>query len=160
MINQFLIIAFLSLIFTDHIQAQPNQIEKMKQLDDMIGDWVGVSQQIKDDTIEKEVPAYESIKYGLDSHIIIIDLKSETLVLHTIIQYDEEDETYYYHPFSKNGTGKYPAHFEDGKLIVVPKETVRYVFTLSEDGNFTEYGERLIDNKWVRYFQDVFTLIE
>ncbi len=128
---------------------------KMTDLSYMTGEWVGMSKSIKENETTI-VPAYESIKYGLDSNIIIVDLKSETLILHTIISYSEKDSTYYYQPFSKTGTGKYKADFDGKKLVVRPHETVRYNFTLTEDGNFMEYGEKQIKGEWKKYFEDTF----
>lgn len=142
------------------ISAQKPESNPMLNLDFMIGNWLGMSTTYGSDGSSASVPAYESIQYGLDQHIVTIDLKSETLVLHTVITYDIKDETYYYHPFSKKGSGKYPASFEDGKLIVRPNDETRYIFTSTAEGNFTEYGEKLVDGKWVKTFEDVFERID
>ncbi len=131
--------------------------EKMEQLAYMVGEWVGISTVYENGTISKQVPAYEKISYDLDKTILVIQLNSELLQLHTIIQYDEKDSTYYYHPFSKKGARKLPAEFKDGRLIVWSTDTNRFIFSKTSNEGFREYGERLIDGKWVKYFEDVFT---
>ena len=145
----------LSVFSISDSKAQSSKKQELKKLDYMIGEWVGVSKSFKNDSVN-EVPAYESIQYMLDSNIIEINLKSETLVLHTIITYSEQDSTFYYHPFSKSGSGKYKALFDGERLIVTPHKTVRYIFTATPDGHFQEYGERLTDGTWIRYFEDTF----
>ena len=99
----------------------------------------------------------ENIAYDLDSSILVLQLNSESLLLHTIIYYDEEDKTFYYYPFSKRGVRPAPASFINGQLIVQSSETKRFVFGSTDDGGFREYGEVLTNGKWVKYFQDDFT---
>lgn len=135
--------------------GQSVQQEKMKQLNYMIGDWLGTSTLYKNDTIDKQVPAFEKIAYKLDQNIITIDLQSESLQLHTIIYYDETAETYYYNPYSSKGARKLTAKFEDGKFIVKASENSRFIFTLTPEGDFHEYGERFENGKWSKFFEDI-----
>lgn len=125
----------------------------------MVGDWVGTSTTYKNDSVATKIPAFEKISYKLDEHIITIDLYSELLQLHTIIFYDEEEKTYYYNPYYKKGSAKYKAEFKEGKFIVWPSETKRFVFKLTPEGNFQEYGEILDKGRWVTYFKDNFKKI-
>ncbi|MEM6516122.1 MAG: hypothetical protein AAF688_08050 [Bacteroidota bacterium] len=128
----------------------------MKQLDFMVGEWLGTSKTIKSDTVFSEIPAYEKIDYKLDGNIITIDLSSKSLQLHTVIYYSETDKTYYYNPYYKSGSARYPATFENGKFVVKASDSKRFIFTTDETGNFTEYGEQLMDRKWKVYFKDSF----
>ena len=130
--------------------------EKMSQLSFLVGEWIGTSKSFKNGKLEKEIAAFEKIEYQLDNHILTVDLNSESLQLHTVIYYDEEDKTYYYNPFYKTGAAKYKAEFDGKKLIVKPSAKKRFVFILDKQGNFTEYGEILTNGKWVKYFEDVF----
>lgn len=130
--------------------------EKVKQLEFLTGNWVGISTSIKDGEVINETPAYQKISFDLDSSIVFIQLKSTSLQLHTIIQYDEKESTYFYHPFSKSGMRKLPATLEDGKLIVNANAKTRFIFSRLEDGRFREYGEKLIEGKWEMHFQDTF----
>lgn len=139
------------------ISAQSLKKEKMEQLDYMVGEWVGTSSSYKNGELINQVPAFEKISYDLNKSIIVIELNSETLKLHTIIYFDEADGTYYYNPFSENGARKLPATFTDGRFVVQANESKRFIFEKYEENGFREYGEELIDGQWVKYFEDVFT---
>jgi hypothetical protein len=149
-----LLTAFFTLCFFK-VAAQSEQQEKMALLSFMVGDWVGTSRSFKEgETIA--VPAYETIQYKIDQHIITIDLLSETLLIHTVIYYDPDEATYYYCPYYKNGAAKYRGEFKDGKFLVWFNESRRLTFHLTPQGEFQEYGENLIDGQWQKYFEDTF----
>ena len=145
----FSTITFLSI-------AQEVTSNKMAQLEFMVGEWIGISKTYDNGKLIRQVPAYESVYYDLDSSLLVLQFNSETLQLHTIIYFDDKKGTYSYNAFSKRGVRPAPAILKDGKLIVQSTETKRFIFTRTEDGGFREYGEKLIDGKWVLYFQDDF----
>ena len=159
--NRVLII-LLSFFLLGHtaLIGQNNKKEKMEALSFLIGDWVGTSKILKNGLVEKEVPAFQKISYDLNQHIIVIELQSELLQLHTIIYFDEETSQYMYNPFSEKGVRKYPAELIDGKFIVSASEKNRFVFSRKSENTFQEYGESLKDGKWIRYFEDNFTDIQ
>lgn len=128
---------------------------KMKALSFMIGDWVGTSTTYEKGKVKDEVPAFQKISYDLDSTIIVIELHSELLQLHTIIYYDENTEQYSYNPYSKSGVRQLPAELIDGKLVVHASDSKRFIFSSTETG-FREYGEKLKNGKWEKYFEDIF----
>ncbi|SHJ08062.1 hypothetical protein [Aquimarina spongiae] len=129
--------------------------EKMGNLSFMIGEWIGTSSIFQKDSIVK-VPAYEKVAYKLDKNIITIDLKSQSLQLHTVIHYDEKEGSYYYTPYSKGRGGKkYKGIYQDGKFIVAFSQSKRIVFGLTEEGHFIEYGEQLKNGEWQKYFEDI-----
>ncbi|MEL6720700.1 MAG: hypothetical protein AAFP82_18490 [Bacteroidota bacterium] len=132
----------------------------MKQLNFMVGDWVGISTTYENGEIATQVPAFQKIQYAVDGNIITIDLHSETLQLHTVIYYDEEQETYYYNPYYKKGTARYTAEYAEGKLVVTKNETTRFIFNKTSENGFQEYGERLENGEWVKYFEDNFKDIQ
>jgi len=146
--------AFLLLMHT--LSGQSVSQQKMDSLHFMVGQWVGISTSIKDGKVVSEIPAFQSIKYALNKHAILIDLKSESLQLHTVIRYDEKDKTYYYNPFSERGARKLPADFENGKFIVRASDTKRFIFERTGPNSFREYGENFENGKWVKYFEDKF----
>ena len=76
--------------------------------------------------------------------------------LHTVITYSLAENTYYYHPFTKNRAGKYKGLYKDGKFIVYFNENRRLIFERTEEGAFHEYGEQLKNGKWEKYFEDLF----
>jgi hypothetical protein len=153
-INGYLI-PFLLLLSVSAFSQNIKQ-EKMAQLGILVGEWVGTSKIYENGEVTKEVPAFEKISYDLDSSILVVELNSQSLQLHTIIYYDEEDQTYYYYPFSKRGVNRATATFENGRLIVRPNNERRYIFGRTPDGGFREFGEKLVEGKWVKYFQDDF----
>jgi hypothetical protein len=136
--------------------AQNLKQEKMEQLDFLVGEWIGTSKIYENGVVTKEGAAYENIFYDLDKSILVIELNTEFLQLHTIIQYDEQDQKYYYHRFSKAGAARYPAEYQDGQLIVWRDEKTRFFFGQTPEGGFREYGEQLIDGEWVKTFEDTF----
>ncbi|GGG45108.1 hypothetical protein GCM10011414_13320 [Croceivirga lutea] len=133
------------------------QNEKMEQLNFMVGEWIGTTKSYENGKVTKEGAAFQRIQYDLEKSILVIELNTEFLLLHTIIYYDAKDETYYYYPFSKNGVSRYPASFIDGKLVVQPNDARRFTFSQTTDGGFREHGEQLVDGEWITYFEDTFT---
>jgi hypothetical protein len=149
-----LIVGLLSL--SPSLSAQDLKQEKMEQLRFLVGEWIGHSRIYENGELIKEGAAYEKISYDLDQHILVIELNTEFLQLHTIILYDEEDQSYYYHRFSREGAARYPATFTDGQLVVQKDTQTRFFFGPSPKGGFREYGQQLIDGQWVKTFEDTF----
>ena len=146
---------FLCIMVISSISGQTLRQKKMEKLNFMIGEWVGTSTSFKNDTISKQVPAFEKISYSLDKNLITIDLHSQSLQLHTVIYYNEKDEKFYYTPYSKRGTGTYPATYNEGEFTVWFSEKRRLIFRLTPEGNFQEYGEKLEKGIWSKYFEDI-----
>ena len=148
---------FIVLIFLcNSVFAQNLKQEKMEQLSFLVGEWIGTSKVYKDGVVTKKGTAYENISYDLDQNILVIHLNTEFLQLHTIIRYDEEDQKYHYHRFSKEGAAIYPAEFKDGQLIVWRDEKTRFFFGRTPEGDFQEYGEQFINGEWTKTFEDTF----
>ena len=137
--------------------AQDNNQAKMEQLSFLVGEWIGTSKIYENGIVTKQGAAFEKISYDLERSILVIELNTEFLQLRTIVNYDDKDQKYYYHRFSKDGFAKYPAEFKDGKLIVWKNEKTRFFFGRTPEGNFQEYGEQMINGKWTKTFEDTFT---
>jgi hypothetical protein len=131
--------------------------DKMERLSFLVGEWVGTSKIYENGMVTRQGSAYEKISYDLYKSILIIELNTEFLQLRTIVNYDEKDEKYYYHRFSKEGFARYPAEYKDGKLIVWRDEKTRFFFGRTSEGNFLEYGEQMINGQWTKTFEDTFT---
>jgi hypothetical protein len=151
-----LFLSVIALYTVSVISAQSIKQEKMQALSFMVGEWVGTSSMFQQGELTEQVPAFERISYDLDSSIIVIELNSSLLQLHTIIRYDEEKATYEYYAFSENRAGMLPASLLDGRLVVQANKTKRYIFEPHGEHGFREYGEQLIDGEWQIYFEDVF----
>lgn len=141
-----------SSVFTQNIKK-----DKMEHLSFLIGEWVGTSKIYENGMVTRQGSAYEKISYDLNKSILVIELNTEFLQLRTIVNYDEKDEKYYYHRFSKEGFARYPAEYKDGKLIVWRDEKTRFFFGRTSEGNFLEYGEQMINGQWTKTFEDTFT---
>ena len=148
----FVVLFFLG----NSVLAQNVKQEKMEQLNFLIGEWVGTTKIYENGVVTKQGAAYENISYDLDKSILVIELNTEFLQLHTIVNYDEKDQKYYYHRFSKEGAAIYPAEFKNGQLIVWRDEKTRFFFGSTPEGGFQEYGEKLINGKWTKTFEDTF----
>ena len=144
------------LILSNAVFSQNEKQEKMELLSFMTGEWIGTSKVYENGVVTKEGSAYQKISYDLDKSILVIELNTEFLQLHTIIYYDEKEEKYYYYPFSKRGVSKYPAEYKNGQLIVWSSDKNRFIFSRTSDGGFREYGERLVNGTWTKYFEDTF----
>ncbi|MTB53530.1 hypothetical protein [Lewinella sp. W8] len=138
------------------LHAQSVQQEKMEQLSFLVGEWVGTSKIFDNGVVSRAGAAYEKIAYDLDKNILVIELNTEFLQLHTIVTYDEKDQRFNYHRFSKDGAAIYPAEFRDGQLVVWRDDKTRFFFGSTPGGGFREYGERLVDGEWVKTFEDTF----
>ena len=148
----FLVWVFLLTSMT----AQNTEKDKMEQLSFLVGEWIGSSKIYENGIVIKQGVAFEKISFDLNKRILVIELNSEFLQLRTIVNYDKIDQKYYYNRFSKEGFARYPAEYKDGKLIVLKDKKTRFFFTKTTDGNFQEYGEKLIGGEWIRSFEDNF----
>jgi hypothetical protein len=147
---------YLLLFLSNVLVGQSPKQEKMEQLQFLVGEWVGTSKIYENGVLAKAGAAYEHISYDLEKHILVIELNTEFLQLRTIVLYDEKDQKYYYHRFSKDGAAVYPAEFKEGQLIVWKNDTTRFFFGSTPNGGFREYGEQLVNGKWIKTFEDTF----
>lgn len=146
----------LIFVLSNSVFGQSLKKAKMEQLNFLIGEWVGTTKAYENGVVTRQGTAYENISYDLDKSILVIELNTEFLQLHTIVYYDETDQKYYYHRFSKEGAARYPAEFKDGQLIVWKDEKTRFFFGSTSEGDFQEYGEQLINGEWIKTFEDKF----
>lgn len=154
-----LLLTILILVTPKFSEAQ-NEHSDMAQLDFMVGNWIGTSALINMDTISSEVPAHQKISYDLNKSILIIQHKSESLQLHTIVHYDKKDSTFYYTPYSERGVRKLRAEIKGGNFVVNASDSKRFVFKRLDKNSFTEYGEKLENGRWIRYFEDRYVIVQ
>ncbi len=136
------------------IQAQTEK-EALGKLSFMIGNWEGNSTAFLEKS-NKSVDVTENVSYKMNGSLVVLDVKSPWIELHTIISYSVKDQCYYYHPFSKKGLrDKYKGNFEDNVFRVYFSKERRLTFTLTKEDYFHEFGENLKDGKWEKYFEDI-----
>ena len=141
------------LVSGNMLYGQENEKEALAKLSFMMGNWEGTSTVYGDTT--KRVSVSEKVHYMLDGNLLVLEVNSSLIQLHTVISYSLKDGAYYYHPFSKRGGGTYKGEVKDQKFIVTFGEERRLVFERTDKGAFHEYGEKLVDNQWEKYFEDL-----
>ncbi len=149
----FVAILFISLLSSKRTYAQQSEKEAMSKLSFLIGNWKGSSTSFKNGT-QSSVTVHEEVKYIMDGNLLILNVKSPNIQLHTVINYSLKDSTYYYQPFSKTGSGKYKGQLQANQFVVYFNDQRRLVFEKTKDGEFHEYGEKLENNIWEKYFED------
>lgn len=139
--------------------AQSEEKKAMAKLSFMVGDWKGEGKSFSTngETISQ---VKEQVRYDLDGEILVLRVRNSrdgetTLKLHTIIYYNKEDGYYYYNAFRKSGARPFKGKVENGKFVCSINGNYRLTFQKTEEGAFNEYGERLIDGKWVKNFEDI-----
>ena len=153
------ILTIFILCFFLSIHAQTAEQKAMKKLSFMIGDWKGTGTSYP----KAENKPYETkatVRYDLDGELIVLRHRSmrdskNILALHTLIYYNKEDGFYYYNAYRRSGARPFQCKVNEGKLICEINGNYRLTFQRTDKGEFNEFGERLIDGKWVKNFEDI-----
>lgn len=157
-ISRYAIIAFLFII-NQTLSGQSIEKEAMSKLSFMIGNWKGSGTSFP----EKEGSKYDvlsKVTYDLDGELLVLRHRSfreatAVLSLHTVIYYNKEDQYYYYNAYTKRGSRPFKGKITNDKLVLYLGENYRLIFQKTEEGKFNEYGEKLVDNKWIKNFEDI-----
>ncbi len=158
--KHFVTSLFTFLILVSASLNAQEEKEALSKLSFMTGNWKGVSISYGKNGKQK-VDVTEDVHYIMDGDLLILNVKSPWIALHTIVSYNVKEKTYYYSPFSKKGNKKgYKGTYEDGKFKVYFNENRRLTFTKTTQGEFHEYGEKLQDGKWEKYFEDILKPVE
>ncbi|MFY0630276.1 MAG: hypothetical protein JXR05_07830 [Flavobacteriaceae bacterium] len=139
--------------------AQTSEQKAMKKLSFMVGDWKGSGTSYPKET-SKPYDVMSTVHYDLDGELIVLRHRSKrggktVLALHTLIYYNKEDGYYYYNAFRKNGARPFKCKVNDGKLICEINGNYRLTFQRTQKGKFNEFGQRLVNGKWVKNFEDI-----
>ena len=73
-IMKLFLIVFFALSFQTSL-SQSISKQKMNALSFMIGEWVGTSKLIQNDSVVKQDAALQTVRFDLNKSVIIIDLK-------------------------------------------------------------------------------------
>lgn len=150
-----LITTIVLLLASITFYSQETEKQALQKLSFLIGDWKGDSFSYGKDGVKK-VTVEERVNYIMNGNLIQLNVKSPWIQLHTIISYNVKDKKYYYYPFSKKGNKQgYKGEIVDGKFMVYFNDTRRLTFTKTKKGEFHEFGERLVNGNWEKYFEDV-----
>lgn len=148
------VLTVLILLVVNALSAQVNEKKELAKLSFLMGNWEGTSTSYteKDTT---QVKVRESVNYIMNGNILVLDVVSANIELHTLITYSTKDSCFYYQPFSKTGGDKYKGKIEDDKFIVYFNPKNRLIFHKTVNGEFHEYGESFKGGKWEKYFEDI-----
>ncbi|WP_075341904.1 hypothetical protein [Tenacibaculum agarivorans] len=146
----------LSIANINVVSGQQTAKEALQKLAFLTGNWKGTSTSFSDKG-EKKVTVEEKVDFLMDGEMLVLNVKSPWIKLHTIIVYSEKSGKYYYYPFTKDGNKKgYEGKYNEGKFLVYFNETTRLTFTKTAKGEFHEFGEKRLENgKWEKYFEDI-----
>jgi len=157
LINKSLIILSLMYSSLTISQEQPNPIEALEFL---TGHWEGPGVSYLEDGKTQDFHDIENVRFDLDANLLLINAKGlidgELLYqLHTVIYYDHEAGHYFYTPFrgkKKPVPSKCQLKKQQFKCMNINNDA-RLTFQRLPDGGWNEYGEKLIDGQWQKYFE-------
>ncbi|NAS29509.1 hypothetical protein GTQ40_00855 [Flavobacteriaceae bacterium R38] len=158
-LRSFSIIAIL--FFTSQITlGQSIEQKEMAKLSFLIGDWKGTGNSIPKNKAG-DYTALTKVRYDLDGELLVLKLRSfrgdtPVLSLHTIMYYNKEDGHYHYRAYTKNGARPFKGTLvNNNKLVLKLGENYRLTFQRTPEGAFNEFGEKLVDGKWIKNFEDL-----
>jgi len=156
---RYFLMLFFFFLTAQVISGQSIEHKEMAKLSFMIGDWKGTGVSFPQNKAGNNT-VFSKVRYDLDGELLVLKLRSYrndtlTLSLHTIIYYNKEDKHYHYRAYTKRGARPFKGKIVDGKFICYLRDDYRLTFQRTKKGEFNEYGEKLVDGKWVKNFEDL-----
>ncbi len=141
------------------LSAQTEEQKAMARLSFLIGDWKGEGTGYPR-AENKPYQVLSKVRYDLDGELLVLRHRSTRndstlLALHTIMYYNKEDGYYYYNAYRRSGARPFQCQLKDDQFICEINGNYRLTFQRTENGEFNEFGERLVDGKWVKNFEDI-----
>ena len=141
------------------LHAQTEEQKAMAKLSFMIGDWKGEGTSYP----KAENEPYQvlsKVRYDLDGELLVLRHRSTRndstiLALHTIMYYNKEDGFYYYNAYRRSGARPFQCQLKGDQFICEINGNYRLTFQRTENGEFNEFGQRLVDGEWVKNFEDI-----
>ena len=149
----------LMAMLTNSLSAQTEEQKAMAKLSFLIGDWKG--QGTSYPKAENEpYQVLSKVRYDLDGELLVLRHRSTRndstlLALHTIMYYNKEDGYYYYNAYRRSGARPFQCQLKDDQFICEINGNYRLTFQRTENGEFNEFGQRLVDDKWIKNFEDI-----
>ena len=132
---------------------------KITQLEFLVGSWEGQGWMFGQDRQRYEFEQTEEIAFKLDGTAILIEGlgKSSGKVIHNalaIVTYDKEKDHFNFQSYLANGRkGEFKAELIDGKFYWYPRENMRYVIEINDQGQWFETGEFDNQGNWFQFFE-------
>ena len=160
--SKHIIIAIFTVVFlasSTVVCAQSVEQKAMKKLSFLIGDWKGSGTSYPKEE-NKPYDVVSTVRYDLDGELLVLRHRSKRgnktlLALHTLIYFNKEDGFYYYNAYRKNGARPFKCKLNEGKFNCEINGNYRLTFQKTKEGAFNEFGQRLIDGKWIKNFEDI-----
>jgi len=160
LINLFIIV-LLVIPMTNGQSTETDTLSqsKMKQLDFMIGKWEGSGWMMGFDGTKNDFDQTEHIQYKLDGTAVLVEGlgRSDGRIVHNalaIITFNKETDKYNFQSYLSTGRGgSFPAEIIDNKMYWYPRDNMRYVISLNEEGQWFEVGEMKRNGEWFQFFE-------
>ena len=142
-----------------NLSAQTEEQKAMAKLSFMIGDWKGEGTSYPK-AENRPYQVLSKVRYDLDGELLVLRHRSTRndstlLALHTIMYYDKTDGFYYYNAYRRSGARPFQCQLKDDQFICEINGNYRLTFQRTENGEFNEFGQRLVDGQWVKNFEDI-----
>ena len=125
----------------------------------IVGDWEGEGWMMAQNGIQHSFVQFEKIIFKLDSTAILIEGlgMDDEKVIHNalaIITYNKEEKNFNFTSFLANGMGgKFKGELIGEKFYWYPRDNMRYIIYLNEDGQWFETGEMKNGEDWFQFFE-------
>lgn len=139
---------------------------KMKALSFLVGNWVGEGQSYDDAGVGSPYTDTESVWFDAEDSLLIIQAKGVRddkpfYGIHTVIYYDEAVEHYWYNPYTAGGARAFSCNLVDKKFLChTADKTFRLTFRRTDEGQWNEFGERLVDGQWKKTFETLLDKVD
>ena len=139
--------------------SQTEEQKAMAKLSFLIGDWKGTGTSYPLDNNEP-YNVLSSVRYDLNGELLVLRHRSKRdgdtlLALHTIMYYNKKDGFYYYNAYRGSGARPFKCQLNNNEFICEINGDYRLTFKRTENGEFNEFGQRLVDGEWVKNFEDI-----
>jgi hypothetical protein len=123
------------------------------------GNWEGKGWMFGADRAKHEFEQTEKIRLKLDGTALLIEGRgtSNGKSIHdalAIIRYNHQEKNFSFTSFLSTGMGgSFKAELKEDKLYWYPNETIRYIISINEKGQWYEIGEMNMNGSWFTFFE-------
>lgn len=152
-----LIFASLMFVFISPVYSQT--INHVQALSFLEGEWKGRGWQMGADRIKKEFQQHEFVEFQLGDQLMSIEgigINQNDTIHHAfgIINYSDIQGHFNFRSHLTYGrNGDYKMELLDDVLYWYPKEGIRYVIKVDENGDWYEVGEIFKYNQWYKFME-------
>jgi len=155
---------FIIKVISINISAQSVETDtlaqaKIAKLEFLVGQWEGRGWMLGQDRQKYEFNQTEDIQFKLDGTALLIEGKgmSNGNIIHdamAIVTYDKQNDQYHFQSYLANGrNGNFKAELIDEKFYWYPRENMRYIIAINDDGQWLEKGEYNNQGNWFQFFE-------